>query len=138
MDPFDLQRFVEAQAAVYEAVRAELRHGQKQSHWMWFVFPQIKGLGSSSISLRYVISGREEAQAYLRHAVLGPRLRECTQLVNDIDGRNIRQIFGTPDDLKFRSCMTLFAEVTSENDEFLAALKKYFGGQADPATLARI
>ena len=137
-DPYNLQRFVDAQIHVYADVCAELRRGQKQSHWMWFVFPQIKGLGSSSASLYYGIFGREEAQAYLRHPVLGPRLRECTNLVNAVEGLTIRQIFSYPDDLKFRSCMTLFSEATSDNEEFLLALSKYFGGQPDLATLARL
>jgi uncharacterized protein (DUF1810 family) len=137
-DRYNLQRFVDAQASVYANVCAELRRGQKQSHWMWFVFPQIKGLGISSTALHYGISGREEAQAYLRHPVLGPRLRECTKFVNAIEGLTIRQIFSYPDDLKFRSCMTLFSEVTSDNAEFLMALGKYFGAQPDPATLARL
>jgi uncharacterized protein (DUF1810 family) len=137
-DTYNLQRFVVAQFSVYSDVCTELRRGRKQSHWMWFIFPQIKGLGITSVSLRYAISGREEAQAYLAHPVLGPRLRECTKLVNAIEGRTIRQIFYSPDNLKFRSCMTLFSEATSDNEEFLLALRKYFGGQPDPATLARL
>ena len=137
-DTYDLQRFVDAQALVYANVCAELRRGQKESHWMWFIFPQIKGLGFSSTSRRYEISGKHEAQAYLRHPVLGPRLRECSQLVNYNTGLAIIQIFPYPDHLKFRSSMTLFSEVTSDNAEFLLALKKYFDGQPDPATLARL
>ena len=137
-DPYDLQRFVDAQVRAYENACSELKLGQKQSHWMWFVFPQIKGLGTSSTALYYAISGRDEAQAYLRHPVLGPRLRECTKLVNAIEGRTIRQVFAYPDNLKFRSCMTLFSEVTSENEEFVLAVKKYFSGQPDSATLARL
>lgn len=137
-DPYNLQRFVDAQSHIYAGVCAELRRGQKQSHWMWFVFPQIKGLGFSSSSLRYGISGREEAQAYLCHPVLGPRLRECAKLVNAIEDRTIGQIFFHPDYLKFRSCMTLFSEATPDNEEFLLALGKYFSGQPDPATLARL
>lgn len=101
-DPFDLQRFVDAQAPIYPQVLAELRGGQKQSHWMWFIFPQIKGLGSSPMARRFAISSRAEAEAYLRHPSLGPRLRECTQLVTAIDDRSIDAILGTPDDLKFR------------------------------------
>ena len=137
-DTYDLQRFVDAQALVYANVCAELRRGQKESHWMWFIFPQIEGLGFTSTSRRYAISGRDEAEAYLRHPVLGPRLRECTELVNSTNGLPIIQIFPHPDYLKFRSSMTLFSEVTSENTEFLLALKKYFDGQPDPATLARL
>jgi uncharacterized protein (DUF1810 family) len=137
-DRYNLQRFVDAQATEYANVCAELKRGQKRSHWIWFVFPQIKGLGTSSTALHYGISGREEAQAYLHHPILGPRLRECTKLVNAIEGHTIRQIFSSPDDLKFRSCMTLFSEVTPDNAEFLMALGKYFGAQPDPATLARL
>jgi len=137
-DPYDLQRFADAQVRTYENACSELKLGQKQSHWMWFVFPQIKDLGTSNTARYYGISGRDEAQAYLRDPILGPRLRECTKLVNAIEGRTIRQIFAYPDNLKFLSCMTLFSEVTSENEEFLLAVKKYFGGQPDPATLARL
>jgi len=133
---YDLQRFVDAQSLVYADVCAELRGGQKKSHWMWFIFPQIKGLGLSGTSQRYAITGKGEAQAYLRHPVLGPRLRQCTQLVNSIVGLSITQIFSHPDYLKFRSCMTLFSEATSDNAEFTLALRKYFDGQPDPATLA--
>jgi uncharacterized protein (DUF1810 family) len=131
---FDLRRFVEAQAPVYQRVVAELRHGQKQSHWMWFIFPQLAGLGHSPMAQRFAIASRDEACAYLGHSVLGPRLRECTALVNAIEGRTIREIFGTPDDLKFRSSMTLFAAV-SPAPEFAAALKKFYGGMADQTTL---
>jgi uncharacterized protein (DUF1810 family) len=137
-DTYHLQRFVDAQSPVYANVFTELTRGQKESHWMWFIFPQIKGLGFTSTSQRYAISGRDEAEAYLRHPVLGPRLRECTQLVNSIAGLPIIQIFPHPDYLKFRSSMTLFSEITSDNAEFLFALKKYFDGQPDPATLARL
>ncbi len=107
-EPFDLQRFVEAQAPVFERVCAELEAGRKESHWMWFVFPQIEGLGRSPTAQRFAISGRDEAEAYLRHAVLGPRLRRCTELVNGVEGRSAHQIFGAPDDMKFHSSMTLF------------------------------
>src|SRR3954469_25755775 len=108
-DPYDLQRFIEAQAPVYERVCQELRDGRKTSHWMWFVFPQIAGLGLSSMSQRYAIRDRDEARAYDAHPVLGPRLRECTALVNAVEGRTAHQIFGSPDDVKFRSSMTLFS-----------------------------
>ncbi len=138
-DRFNLQRFVEAQAGVIERVYAELRAGQKRSHWMWFVFPQIRGLGSSEMAMRYAISGREEARAYLDHPVLGPRLKKCTGIVVDLEGRTIEAIFGYPDDLKFHSSMTLFGEVEEPSERvFLTALKKYFGGKTDEATLARL
>ncbi len=137
-DPFDRHRFVDAQRAVYERARGELAAGRKRSHWMWFIFPQIEGLGSSTMSRRYAISSREEAAAYLMHPLLGPRLRECTRLVTGIDGRNIHEIFGSPDDLKFQSSMTLFAQAAGENADFLAALEKYFAGKPDAATLARL
>lgn len=137
-DPFNLQRFLDAQRGQYADARAELGRGIKQGHWMWFIFPQLKGLGLSQASLFYGISGKEEALAYLRHKVLGPRLRDCTRLVNAIEGRTIEQVFGYPDDMKFRSSMTLFAEITGNNREFTSALEKYFGGERDRATLARL
>ena len=138
-DRFDLRRFVEAQAGVYEQACAELRAGRKRSHWMWFVFPQIRGLGSSEMALRYAISGREEARAYLDHSVLGARLRESAVIVVGVDGRTVEEIFGYPDDLKFHSSMTLFAEVGGSSESvFHNALKKYFGGKTDEATLARL
>ncbi|EKS35681.1 DUF1810 domain-containing protein [Afipia clevelandensis] len=137
-DPFDLQRFVNAQDGVYPRVVAELRAGRKQSHWMWFIFPQIEGLGFSTMAQRYAIASRAEAVAYLGHQVLGPRLRECTELVNAITGGDIHAILGSPDDMKFRSSMTLFANVTPDNADFLAALDKYYGGAFDAATLARL
>ena len=135
VDPFHLQRFVDAQSGVFLAVRAELRRGRKTSHWMWFIFPQLRGLGFSAMAQRYAISGIEEAQAYLEHAVLAPRLRECVQLVNHVEGRTVHQIFGTPDDLKFRSSMTLFAQVPGADPAFAEALQKYFAGNPDPRTL---
>ena len=138
-DRFNLRRFVDAQAGVYEQACAELRAGRKRSHWMWFVFPQIRGLGSSEIAVRYAISGREEARAYLEHAVLGVRLRECAGIVVGVEGRTVEEIFGYPDDLKFHSSMTLFAEVEGPAESvFHEALKKYFGRKADQATLERI
>jgi uncharacterized protein (DUF1810 family) len=137
-DPYDLQRFVKAQDRVFEEVRAELREGRKESHWMWFVFPQIKGLGQSQTANTFGISSREEAGAYLSHPILGPRLRECTRLVNLVEGRSIEEIFGYPDDLKFRSSMTLFAQVTTENECFVEALAKYFDGRPDHRTLERL
>jgi uncharacterized protein (DUF1810 family) len=134
-DPFDLDRFVNAQAAMYPQVLAELQAGEKRSHWIWFIFPQIKSLGHSSTSEFYGIGSLEEARAYLRHPVLGPRLQECTRLVLDVEKRPIEQILGFPDDLKFRSSMTLFARAAGENDLFSDALKKYFNGEPDPRTL---
>jgi uncharacterized protein (DUF1810 family) len=133
-DRFDLARFVDAQAPVYRQVVAELSHGRKQSHWMWFIFPQLAGLGFSTMAQRFAIASRDEATAYLQHDVLGARLLECTRLVNAIEGRTILEILGSPDDLKFRSSMTLFAAVSSAA-EFGVALKKYYGGEADPRTL---
>ena len=133
-DPFDLKRFVEAQALVYPRVLSELRQGRKQSHWMWYIFPQLAGLGHSAMAQRYAIVSREEATAYLGHAVLGPRLCECTALVNAVEGRTIREILGSPDDLKFHSSMTLFAAVSSE-PEFAAAIGKFYAGTPDRNTL---
>jgi uncharacterized protein (DUF1810 family) len=138
-DRYNLERFVEAQAGVYEQACAELRAGRKRSHWMWFVFPQIRGLGSSEMAMRYAISGREEARAYLDHPVLGPRLQECAGIVVELEGKSVEEIFGYPDDLKFHSSMTLFAEVEAPSERvFHEALKKYFVGKTDQATLARL
>lgn len=137
-DPFDLQRFVDAQARVYHTVVDELRAGRKRSHWIWFIFPQIAGLGSSPTAERYAIASLDEAQAYLHHEVLGARLHECTQLVNGIAGRSIAEIFGSPDDLKVRSSMTLFAHATDDNRDFVTLLEKYYGGEQDPLTLKRL
>jgi uncharacterized protein (DUF1810 family) len=137
-DEFDLQRFVDAQAPVYHTVVAELRAGAKRSHWIWFVFPQLEGLGRSPTAARFAISSLAEARAYLDHAVLGPRLRECARLVNAIDGRSVDQIFGWPDNLKVRSSMTLFATATADNAEFIHLLDKFYGGEQDPETLARL
>lgn len=138
-DPYNLQRFVEAQDRWYERVVKELTAGKKQSHWMWFIFPQLKGLGGSAMANLYAISSLEEAEAYLAHPLLGPHLTHCTRLVLLIEGRSIEQIFEDPDDLKFRSCMTLFARATPDNQMgntiFLEALRKYFGGKPDPLTL---
>src|SRR5438034_754544 len=148
-DPFSLQRFVSAQERVYAAVLAELTAGRKQSHWMWFVFPQLRGLGSSPTARHYAIASLEEARAYLAHEVLGERLRECTRLVNRIESRTIEEIFGYPDHLKFRSCMTLFERAAADAGHgagtahagdaagaqlFREALRRYFGGEADPLT----
>jgi uncharacterized protein (DUF1810 family) len=137
-DGYGLQRFVHAQAAVYEQVCGELREGHKRTHWMWFIFPQIRGLGSSAMAVRFAISSLAEARAYLEHAVLGPRLRECTGLVLAVAGRSAHEIFGSPDDLKFHSSMTLFAQAGVESGVFVDALEKYFGGALDGATLERL
>jgi uncharacterized protein (DUF1810 family) len=137
-DLYNLQRFVEAQAPVYERVCGELRRGRKQSHWMWFIFPQIKGLGSSPLAQKFAISSRAEAQAYLDHRILGPRLRECTRLVTNVQDCSINDILGYPDDLKFQSSMTLFANVTPDNKDFIDALNKFYGGNKDRATLNRL
>ncbi|OBG67591.1 MULTISPECIES: DUF1810 domain-containing protein [unclassified Mycobacterium] len=137
-DPFDLERFVDAQAPVYRTVVDELRAGRKRSHWMWFVFPQLRGLGGSPTAVHYGISSLDEARAYLAHELLGPRLRECARLVNQVRGRSAGEIFGSPDDLKLRSSMTLFALATDENGEFVALLEKYYGGQQDELTLKRL
>lgn len=134
-DPFHLQRFVAAQAATYAQALAELKRGEKQTHWMWFVFPQIAGLGSSPTAQRYAIGSLDEARAYLAHPVLGPRLKECTAAVNAVDGRSAHQIFGSPDDFKFRSSMTLFREAAPDEPLFGLALERYYAGQPDPKTL---
>lgn len=134
-DPYDLHRFVEAQDPVYDQVCAELEAGWKQSHWMWFIFPQIAGLGRSAMAQIYAISGADEARAYLAHPVLGERLRHCTRLVNQVQERTAEEIFGPVDAMKFRSSMTLFAEVAEEDAEFAAALEKYIGGVHDELTL---
>ncbi|OBH13897.1 DUF1810 domain-containing protein [Mycobacterium sp. E1747] len=137
-DHFDLQRFVDAQAPVYRNVIDELRSGRKRGHWMWFVFPQLRGLGGSPTAVHYGISSLDEARAYLRHELLGPRLRECARLVNEVAGRSIRDIFGSPDDLKLCSSMTLFMHATDNNDDFVALLDKYYDGRQDRLTLERL
>lgn len=137
-DRFHLQRFVDAQEPVYGMVLGELRAGRKRSHWMWFIFPQIAGLGHSAMAQKFALSSLDEAAAYLAHPVLGPRLRECSVLVAGIEGRSIAEIFGYPDDVKFRSSMTLFAQAGPEEPIFAACLQKYFGGEPDSQTLARL
>jgi uncharacterized protein (DUF1810 family) len=134
-DPFDLERFVEAQRGSYSRAAAELRQGAKQSHWMWYIFPQLRGLGQSAMAQSYGIGSEDEARAYLAHAVLGPRLTECTQLALDANKASAAAIFPYPDDLKFRSSMTLFARVAAGPNVFEAALEKYYGGEPDPETL---
>ena len=135
VDPYDLNRFVEAQNTNYDDAIAELRAGRKQSHWMWYVFPQFAGLGLSSMSIRYAIKSADEARAYLDHPGLGPRLIECAEAVLAIDNRSARDIFGSPDDLKLRSCATLFAHVSPQGSVFELILDKYFDRKPDPRTL---
>ena len=137
-DPYDLQRFVDAQESVIDDVRAELSAGRKRTHWMWFVFPQIAGLGHSAMAQHYAISSREEARAYLAHPVLGARLVELTRIVNGVQGRSVNDIFGYPDDMKFHSSMTLFAHTADDAEVFNEALRRYFEGRADEATLSRL
>ena len=134
-DPFDFARFVAAQEHVYEDALAELESGTKRTHWMWFVFPQLAGLGKSSTARLYAIRTLAEARAYLEHPLLGARLRECTLAVNRLQGRSARQIFGSPDDAKFCSSMTLFELAAGAGGEFSAAIEKYFAGRRDAATL---
>ena len=137
-DPYNLQRFITAQDPVFEEVCDELRAGRKKSHWMWFIFPQIRGLGNSPTAQKYAIASIDEAKAYLNHPILGARLRECCSLVNEVEGRSIEEIFGYPDDLKFRSSVTLFAHAAAENKVFTDALDKYFDGEEDPLTKNRL
>ena len=132
---FDLQRFVDAQQAVYDTVRIELSAGQKRSHWMWYIFPQLAGLGRSETARHYALSGVEEAQAYLAHPLLGQRLEECCTILTGIEGRTASAIFGYPDDLKLHSSLTLFAQAAPDQPLFCACLAKYFNGQRDAATL---
>jgi uncharacterized protein (DUF1810 family) len=134
-DPFDLNRFVEAQEATFADALSELRAGRKQSHWMWYVFPQIAGLGRSSMAERYAIRSEEEAKAYLAHPVLGPRLVECAEAVMRVEGRTATEIMGSPDDMKLKSCATLFAYVSPERSVFRLILEKYYGGDPDNKTL---
>ena len=134
-DPHDLQRFVQAQSPVISQVKSELRSGRKRTHWMWFVFPQVAGLGASRLARRYAIGSREEAVAYAGHPVLGTRLRECTELVNGIEGRSAAEVFGSPDDRKFRSSMTLFAAVAADPTPFETALERYYYGERDETTI---
>ncbi len=137
-DPFHLQRFLDAQADTYIQAHAELAAGQKRSHWMWFIFPQIAGLGSSPTAQRYAIADLPEARAYLQHPVLGPRLLDCTTLVNGA-GKPVSAIFGYPDDLKFHSSITLFAQAAAESPNvFTEALTKHFNSNPDGNTLARL
>ncbi|TWO70591.1 DUF1810 domain-containing protein [Caenimonas sedimenti] len=134
-DPHQLERFVAAQAPMIEAVRAELRAARKTSHWMWFVFPQLTALGRSQMARHYGLASVEEARAYLAHPVLGPRLRECCTLMLQAPGHDAHAILGSPDDLKFRSCVTLFGLAEPAEPLFAQCLRKFYGGQADPRTL---
>lgn len=137
-DQYHLQRFVDAQRPVFDDVCTELREGYKRSHWMWFIFPQIKDLGRSELARKFAISSLKEAEAYLKHPVLGPRLRQCSRLVAEVNGRSIEEIFGYTDSMKFRSSMTLFAQATPDNEIFNDCLRKYFGCEPDPSTLAQL
>ena len=137
-DPYLLERFVEAQDSVYDQVCWELQQGLKMTHWMWFIFPQIEGLSSSTMSKRFAIYSLEEAAAYLNHPVLGARLLQCTELVINTSGRTLKQILGPTDNLKFRSSMTLFAHACTQNEVFETALTKYFSGGYDQLTLDRL
>ena len=133
-DPYDLERYLRAQEPVFTQVCAELAVGRKQSHWMWFIFPQLRGLGSSPMAERYAIGSLAEAHAYLAHPLLAERLRKCTQLVNQVEGRTVQAIFGYPDYLKFRASMTLFARAAGAGEPFREALARYFAGEEDPLT----
>lgn len=134
-DPHDLNRFVQAQADGFELALSEIRNGRKQSHWMWYIFPQFDGLGFSPASKRYSIKSIAEAEAYLGHPVLGPRLLECAEAVLRVEGRSASEIFGCPDDLKLGSCATLFARVSTPGSVFDRLLGKYFRGERDDRTL---
>ena len=134
-DPHDLERFVAAQLGSYERALAEIASGKKRSHWMWYVFPQIAGLGASATSRKYAIKSLVEAEAYLRHEILGPRLLACSEAVLAVAGRSALEIFGSPDDLKLRSSATLFAQVAPDGSVFHRLLDQYFGGDPDEATL---
>jgi len=137
-EPYNLERFVAAQEGVHERALAELRAGEKRSHWMWFIFPQIAGLGFSPMAQRYAIGSLDEARAYLAHPVLGDRLRACTAAVNGVTGRSAHALFGSPDDVKFRSSMTLFTRAAPQEPLFAAAMVRYFDGEPDPLTLAKL
>lgn len=134
-DPYDLLRFIDAQEGIYPQALDEIKHGHKRSHWMWFIFPQIEGLGSSPMSKRYAIKNLAEARQYLGHPVLGARLLECAQALLEVEGRSAAEIFGYTDDLKLKSCMTLFAQVAEPVCVFEGVLEKYYRGQQDKQTL---
>jgi uncharacterized protein (DUF1810 family) len=134
-DPYQLARFIDAQEPVYENVLRELRAGRKRTHWMWFIFPQIHGLGHSATAQHFAIKSLDEARAYLNHPILGQRVLECARLVSEIKDRSVSEIFGFPDDLKFRSCITLFARAAKEPGIFGELLKRYFQGEEDSKTV---
>jgi uncharacterized protein (DUF1810 family) len=135
VDSYNLSRFVQAQEQTYEQALSELRLGRKQSHWMWYVFPQLDGLGSSPITKLYSIKSEDEARAYLKHPTLGPRLVECAEVILSVDGKSAREILGSPDDLKLKSCATLFAQVSPPGSVFERILEKFYDGERDAATL---
>lgn len=137
-DPYKLQRFLTAQEGVYEDAVSELRAGYKRSHWMWFIFPQIEGLGRSEMARRFAIASLDEARAYLSHPILGARLRECSRLVAELEGKSVEAIFGDPDNMKFHSSMTLFAQAADDKGIFLDCLRKYFDSKPDALTLERL
>jgi len=137
-DPHGLQRFLTAQEPLLAQARRELSEGHKRSHWMWFMFPQIAGLGGSEMARHYAIGSLAEARAYMAHPTLGPRLRDLTAVVNNVQGRSAHAIFGSPDDMKFHACVTLFARAAPEAPEFPAALDKYFGGVPHAGTMERL
>ncbi len=137
-DPYDLQRFIEAQQSIYDRALAELKAGQKQSHWMWFIFPQIAGLGRSDMARRYAIGSPDEAKAYVEHSLLGPRLEECAQALLEHADRSAREVLGSPDDMKLHSSMTLFAAVAPERSVFQTVLNAFFAAKPDQATLSRL
>jgi uncharacterized protein (DUF1810 family) len=137
-DPFDLSRFVFAQESVFDTALRELQRGQKTSHWMWFIFPQLEGLGRSSMAKKYAIRGLDEARAYLRHPVLGPRLLECCRAILSVEGKSASEIMGDPDDMKLKSSMTLFSLVEGAPAEFREVLLKFYGGEQDEQTVGRV
>jgi uncharacterized protein (DUF1810 family) len=137
-DPYDLERFVAAQDPVFDRALVELQQGRKTSHWMWFVFPQIAGLGFSAMSQRYAIASLDEARAYLAHPTLGPRLRRCVEILLGLEGRSAREIFGSPDDVKLHSSLTLFATAAPDEPLLAQAIERYFEGKADQATLDQL
>jgi uncharacterized protein (DUF1810 family) len=138
LNRYNLNRFLQAQVANYDQALAELRNGRKRSHWIWFIFPQIEGLGSSSMAQYYAIQSLDEAEAYFHHPVLGARLQECAEALLSVEGRSAREILGSPDDLKVRSCATLFERVSPVGSVFQHLLEKYYGGARDEKTLQRL
>jgi uncharacterized protein (DUF1810 family) len=134
-DPYQLSRFTDAQASVYDIAVRELETGRKQTHWMWFIFPQLAGLGHSPTAIRFAISGLDEAHAYLAHPLLGCRLVQCTRAINTLRNRTVHEIFGSPDDLKFHSSMTLFRQTANDPEPFRTVIERYFDGEADARTL---